>query len=172
LCWSHLIRDFRKIVDRGGKSRVIGECLLRASEDLFHDWHLVRDGKMSRKRFRRRARRIRKRVHALLEIGTASPVFGVAGMCRGILELEPAMWTFVNRLGVEPTNNAAERLIRPAVIWRKTSMGTQSPAGSRFTERILTCVATLRQQGRNVLEYLTAVRCAALNGVRAPPLIA
>lgn len=171
LCWSHLIRDFQKIVDRGGESRVIGERLLIETETLFHEWHLLRDGEISRRQLKRRTGKVRKRVRALLEIGTASTVFGVGGLCRGILELESAMWTFVDRPGVEPTNNAAERLIRPAVLWRKTSFGTQSPAGSRFAERILTCVATLRQQGRNVLEYLTALRKAALSGAPAPPLI-
>jgi transposase len=171
LCWSHLIRDFQKIVDRGGESQVIGERLVLQAESLFHDWHLLRDSEISRRQFKRRASKVRKTVRALLEIGTASTVFGVAGLCRGILELEPAMWTFVDQPGVEPTNNAAERLIRPAVLWRKTSFGTQSPAGSRFAERILTCVATLRQQGRNVLEYLTALRKAALSGAPAPPLI-
>ncbi len=70
--------------------------------------------------------------------------------------LEAALWTFVRVRGVEPTNNDAERALRRAVLWRRKSFGTQSEVGSRFVERILTVVTTLRQQGRNVLEYLTA----------------
>jgi transposase len=92
-------------------------------------------------------------------------------MCRGILELEEAMWTFVAREGVEPTNNLAERTLRPAVIWRKTSLGTQSERGSRFAERLLSCVTTLRQQHRNVLQYLTAATEAALHGTAIPSFI-
>lgn len=172
LCWAHLTRDFRRIADAGGETRVIGERLLQAEEDLFHHWHAVSAGELSRRGFRRRAAKIRRKIRSLLEIGTASRVCGVASLCRGILELEPAMWTFVERPGVEPTNNPAERAIRPAVIWRKTSMGTQSGTGSRFAERILTCVTNLRRQKRNVLDYLTAVCDAALKRVRAPPLIA
>jgi transposase len=63
--------------------------------------------------------------------------------------------------GIEPTNNNAERPLRRAVLWLRTSFGTQSESGSRFVERILTVVITLRQQGRDVLDYLTAV-CASV----------
>jgi transposase len=78
-----------------------------------------------------------------------------AGTCQEILSVEPALWTFVRVEGIEPTNNAAERALRHAVCWRKTSYGTKSTAGSHFVENILSIVATCRQQGRNVLEYLT-----------------
>ena len=95
----------------------------------------------------------------------------VAGMCKEILKVESALWTFARVEGVEPTNNAAEQAVRPAVIWRKTSFGTQSRKGSDFVERILTTVATLRIQGRNVLEYLTDACRAALQGEPAASLL-
>ena len=81
------------------------------------------------------------------------------------------MWTFVRVEGVEPTNNPAERALRHAVIWRKTSFGTQSKAGSRYVERILTAVTTLRMQKRNVLDYLVEARQAAIRGRPAPSLL-
>jgi transposase len=87
-----------------------------------------------------------------------------AGTCRELLAVEPALWTFVRVEGVEPTNNAAERALRHAVLWRKASHGTDSEIGSRFVENILTVVATCRQQGRNVLECLTGCCRAALEG--------
>jgi len=71
--------------------------------------------------------------------------------------------------GVEPTNNAAERALRHAVLWRKASYGTDSEAGSRFVENILTIVATCRQQGRSVLEYLTACCQSAIDGSLCRP---
>jgi transposase len=83
------------------------------------------------------------------------------------LAVELALWTFVRVEGVEPTNNAAERALRHAAQWRKTSHGTDSEAGSHFVGNILTVVATCRQQGRNVLEFLTQCCEAALRG--APP---
>ena len=70
--------------------------------------------------------------------------------CQAFLKLREALWTFVKVAGVEPTNNAAERAIRPGVLWRKGSFGTQSAAGSRFVESMMTVVTTLKQQQRNV----------------------
>jgi transposase len=85
--------------------------------------------------------------------------------------VEPTLWTFVDTVGVEPTNNAAERVLRQAVLWRKKSFGSRSPAGSKYVERILTVVASCRLQGRNVLEYLTAACHAALKHGTVPSLL-
>ena len=82
-----------------------------------------------------------------------------------------AMWTFARVEGVEPTNNHSERELRPAVIWRKTSFATQSNRGTRFVERIMTVVATLRKQRRHVLEYLTVAYGAALKHQAPPSLL-
>jgi hypothetical protein len=60
------------------------------------------------------------------------------------------------------------RTLRPVVLWRKSSFGTQSRAGSDFVERMLTVVATLRQQQRNVLEYVTTT-CEAVLYNQSPP---
>lgn len=68
-------------------------------------------------------------------------------------------------------NNIAERLLRRAVLWRRRSFGTQSDVGSRFVERMLTTVTTLRQQKRDVLDYLTEACAAAIRGDKAPSLL-
>jgi transposase len=81
------------------------------------------------------------------------------------------LWTFVRVEGVEPTNNTAERALRRAVLWRGKSFGTQSESGSRFVGRILTAVQSLRQQGRDVLEYLVEVCRGALSGEAQPGLV-
>jgi transposase len=91
--------------------------------------------------------------------------------CRNILKLEVALWTFVTVEGVEPTNNCAERPLRRAVLWRRRSFGTQSETGSRFVERVLTAVTTLRQQNRDVLDYLTEACAAAIRGDETPSLL-
>jgi transposase len=77
------------------------------------------------------------------------------GLSVELLALWPALWTFVTTEGVEPTNNAAERALRPAVLWRKGCFGAQSEAGNRFVERMLTVSATCRQQNRHLLTFLT-----------------
>jgi transposase len=87
------------------------------------------------------------------------------------LKRRQALWTFVRHVGVEPTNNAAERAIRPGVLWRKESFGTQSTDGSWFVEAMMMVAATLKQQHRNVLDYLTVACEAALYGEPPPSLL-
>ena len=102
-----------------------------------------------------------------MECGCAT----TARTCAEILRVEEGLWNFVWFPGVEPTNNAAERALRHAVIWRRISGGTASESGSRFVERMLTVVATCRQQGRNVLEYLTSCFEADRRGQSIPSLL-
>jgi len=168
LCWAHLLRQFRGFQDYGPEASAIGEPLELLTETMFHAWHRVRDGTMTRSAFQKLMPPLRQYVVMHLRAGMSCPVQRVAGRCREILALEPALWTFVDIAGVEPTNNAAEHGVRHPVLWRKSSFGTDSPCGSRFVERILTVVTTLRLQGRNVLDYVTEACEAALQG-RPPP---
>jgi hypothetical protein len=79
--------------------------------------------------------------------------------------------SFVQTPGVEPTNNAAERALRPAVIWRRTSFGSQSNEGSQFVSRMLTVVTSLKAQHRNVLDFLTQTYAATRLNQPTPSLI-
>src|SRR5207248_124745 len=106
-----------------------------------------------------------------LEEGTACGCAKTAATCRALRAEEPNLWTFVWHEGVEPTNNAAERALRHAVLWRKTSGGTASEGGSQFVERVLSVVGTCRQQSRNVLEYLRSCCEAQLHGRASPSLL-
>jgi Transposase IS66 family len=109
--------------------------------------------------------------NALLHEGAGCDDPKGAALCRSLLQHEPALWTFVHVEGVDPTNNPAECALRPVVLWRKSSFGTQSRAGSEFAERLLTVVATLRQQQRHVLQYVTATCQAALHHQPPPSLV-
>jgi transposase len=179
LCWAHLIREFRKIAERGGESPAIGEGLLEQARQLFKWWHRVRDGTVPRSEFMATVVAIRAEVQRWLAQGAAyQPARGeqsararTARTCRALLKVEEALWLFVKVEGIEPTNNAAERALRPAVIWRRTSLGTQSTPGSQFVARMLTVTLTLRAQQRPVLEYLTSACQAARQGLPAPSLL-
>jgi transposase len=171
LCWAHLLRDIEAMIERGGRSQEIGEALRAQARQMFHWWHRVRDGTLAHPTFARYMWPVRREVERLLDAGQRCGVPKTEGTCREILKLRQALWTFVRHEGVEPTNNAAERAIRPGVLWRKGSFGTQSAEGSRFVEVLLTVVATLKQQHRNVLAYVTAACDAALCGQPAPSLL-
>jgi transposase len=171
VCWAHLLRDFEAMRGRGGRSKELGDALLAQAHPMFTWWHRVRDGTLKRSSFRSAMTPVRREVERLLEAGSRCGVPKTAGTCQDILQRRKALWTFVQVEGVEPTNNTAERSIRPGVLWRKGSFGTQSAEGSRFVESMMTVVATLKHQKRNVLEYLTAACEATLRGEAAPSLL-
>jgi transposase len=171
LCWAHLVREFRAFTERGGAAARLGRALLRDAQEMFAQWDRVRDGTLSRRAFWLAMRPVRRRVEGRLRRGTALAEAKTAATCRELLKLAPALWTFVDLPDVEPTNNAAERALRRAVLWRKGSFGSHSAAGSRFAERGLTIAASLKQQDRNVVEYLTAACVASLHGAPAPSLL-
>jgi transposase len=171
LCWAHLLRDFEAIRGRGGVSEEIGAALLAQAHQMFTWWHRVREGTLQRSTFRSYMSPLRREGERLLDVGRRCGMPTTEGTCRDILKRREALWTFVQVEGVEPTNNTAERSIRPGVQRRKISFGTQSEAGSRFVERMMTVMATLKQQQRNILAYLTAAHEAALRGEAAPSLL-
>jgi len=171
LCWAHLLRDFQALVDRGGTSKTLGEALLCLAEDVFHWWYRVRDGTLKRATLRTYIDSQRPWLRDLLERGGRCHCAKTATFCRNLLALEPALWTFTRIEGIEPTNNAAERALRPAVLWRRRSFGCHSEAGCRFAERMLTVVQTLRLQKRAVLDYLVAAITAHRQGLDAPKLL-
>ncbi len=171
LCWAHLLRDFQALVDRGGRAKELGEQLLGFAEDVFHWWYRVRDGTLARSSLRTLINSQRPWLRDLLQSGAALPCAKTAAFCANLLELEPALWTFVRIEGVEPTNNAAERALRPAVLWRRRSFGCHSEAGCRFAERMLTVVQTLRLQERSVIDYLAEAIAAHRQGRPCPKLL-
>lgn len=171
LCWAHLIRDFTKIAERAGRSGEVGEAILKQAKRMFKLWQRVRDGPMSRADFQMAMAPIRQSVEKLIEEGVDCGHAKTTRTCKRLLKVKAALWTFVDIVGVEPTNNFAERVIRAGVMWRRVSFGTQSERGNRFVERMLTATATCRQQERNVLDYVTNAVEAKLNGTAAPSLL-
>jgi len=170
-CRAHLNRDFQAMIDRGGESAEVGERLMGHSGALFEWWHRVRDGTLSRSSFRTYVATMRPFLKEDLQRGALRACPKTAGTCRELLAGETHLWTFVRVEGIEPTNNDAERALRHGVIYRKISGGTDSETGSRFVERILSVVATCRQQDMNVLDYLTRCYQAHLDGRPLPSLL-
>jgi transposase len=107
---------------------------------------------------------VRRRVEHLLLRGAGSGNRKFQGMCRELYDHRDWLWMFLRYEAIEPTNNASERALRHAVIWRKLSFGTQSAGGSRFVETMLTVIETCRQQRRNVFLYLTDAVAAHFAG--------
>ena len=171
-CWAHLKRDFQALIDRGdNQAKRLGYDLRRMTCQLFEHWAHYREGTISRAAFVRRMAPVRREVERLLLRGVHSGNTSLVGMCGELYEHRAWLWTFVRCEGVEPTNNAGERALRHAVIWRKLCFGTQSVGGSRFVETMLTVIETCRQQRRSAFEYLTAAIHSHLSHQPAPSLV-
>jgi transposase len=171
-CWAHLKRDFQALIDHpDGQVKRLGHDLMRPTKELFRLWARCRDGTITRREFERQMQPIRQAIDGFLLRGVFSGNKKLQGMCGPLYDHRERLWTFVDVKGVEPTNNASERALRPAVIWRKLSFGTQSASGSRFVETILTVVETCHRQRRNSFEYITSAVQAHFAGQRAPSLL-
>jgi transposase len=171
LCYAHLKRDFQGLVDRGGEAEPIGRWGLAEIERLFRLWHRFRAGEFDRPELRRRLMPLQARLGRLLRRGQKNPDRKAAALCRELDKWWAALWTFARVEGVEPTNNVSERALRPAVLWRKGSFGSDSAGGSRFAQRLLTVALSCRQQGQPLLNFLVAAGEAALRGTAPPSLI-
>ncbi len=172
LCWAHLKRDFQKLLELGAATPGIGRAGQQAVPRVFAVWKDFKDGRIDRAALQARLQPVRLRFQRSLQRGSQAADKKTRRFCRRLLKVYPALWTFAAVEGLEPTNNHAERMVRPAVLWRKSSFGNHSAAGCRFTERILTAVHTLRLQKRPVLDYLHRALTAHRAGAQAPALLA
>lgn len=171
-CWAHLRRDLQGLVDRGEQAgKEVAKGLLEWSNQAFGLWQRVRDGTLSREELKQQMVVIQAGFEAGLEAGRVCGCARTEALSKNLLEKKEWLWRYVEKEGVEPTNNAAEQALRHVVLWRKSSYGTDSEAGSRFVERILSVRATCRQQGKNLLEYLTACCQAHIADRPAPSLL-
>ena len=175
LCWAHLMA----MAERQGASGEIGLELLALQQRLFEQWHHWRDGTIEWPQLQQHCRPIRRAFEQALQRvvdlgcqrGERTPWAQTVRTCRQLLQRKEALWTFLENQGVEPTNNAAERALRQSVIQRKISHGVQSASGANCRSRFLTVTTTLRQQGRDVWEFLEQAWIAHRLGGDMPSLI-
>ncbi len=172
VCWAHLLRDFRRHSEGLAEQQRFGEAGLEICRELFGAWDdFTRHG--DRERLAREIAPIKRTLRALLEPHQAKSTRNrrFRTFARNLLKLWPALWTFTEIEGVEPTNNRAERGLRGAVIYRKVSLGSQSGAGERFAERMLSVSQTCRLQGRSLFGFLIEAITASARASPTPSLV-
>jgi len=171
VCWSHLVRDFTAQAEGLAAQKEFGEAGLEIARRLFRAWdEFQQDGE--RRKLRREIAPLKRELKALLERGAKGKRHRLTrGFAKNLLKVWPALWTFATVHGVEPTNNAAERGLRGAVIYRKLSLGSQSERGERTIERLLSASVTCRLQRRSLFAYLAEVLAAKPRGDPAPLLV-
>ena len=151
LCWAHLIRDVKYLTTLPDRvTRGYGQRLLSKIKTLFRKWH--RRGQTPVARWERAAAKARREV---LAMARRAPTRGEAqNIAKRFREHGDAYFTFLDRPGIEPTNNGPERQIRFLAIDRKITQGTRGEAGRRWCERIWTALATCAQQGRSAFDFI------------------
>ena len=170
LCWAHLLRNLQGLVDHNQAESVEARRMLVEARAVFTAWHAYQCDLFDRPALQQALLPVRLRLRALLEHSATAAWQTLRKFARDVLRHWDSLWTFSRVEEMEPTNNVAERALRPAVIWRKSCFGTQSTGGSRFVERLLSVSATCRQQGRPLLTFLTDAVVAAWTGQPAPTL--
>ncbi|HEY5260781.1 MAG TPA: IS66 family transposase [Solirubrobacteraceae bacterium] len=165
ICWSHLQRDFQAQAEGSGAEQEFGQAGLRICERVFWAWEVYQHTH-DRPGLQLEIRGLRRQLKPILRQyrGKAPRYKRSRGFARNLLKAWPALWTFADRPGVTPTNNHAERALRGAVIYRKLSLGSQSHAGERRIERLLSASITCRLQHRSMFGYLAELLAANARG--------
>ena len=156
-----MIRTLQGLVDHQHTESIWAQRMLAWTRPLFEAWDADQSGLFDQIALQQALLPVRLALHELLRHGAASEWAKLPATSQDLLRHWDALWPFSRVTGLEPTNNLAERALRPAVIWRKSCYGPQSALGSRFVERMLSVRATCAQQGRTLFALLTdAVRAA------------
>lgn len=171
LCHSHIRRDFQSMLESMGETGTQGAMLKLASDRAFHLWHQFERGELDRNTLIQKMKPIESELRKRLIILRDAPKITqkAKGTATDLLRQWGSMWTYVHQEDSVPTNNEAERSIRKAVIWRKTSLGVESTKGAAFVERMLTLAGTARKRSVDLLEWLTQSIKAKLSGQSTPP---
>lgn len=171
-CNAHLLRDFEGFVAGPRGHRAFGRQGRKILWRLFGLWHRFREGLLDRTSLTAKMEQVRTRLVALLEGASTHASTRIRNFASYLRARIDAVFNFLKDPELlEPSNNPAERGLRKAVLWRKSSYGTASAAGSRFVERMLTVSESLRAQGRGVLDFLTDALVAHASGLPPPSLL-
>jgi transposase len=169
-CLAHIDRRFEKMCERPGIDGTCGKLLEEQLDRVFGLWAQFKEGAFSRTTLQEKANEWVENIRVILKFtaNEANNSKSIA-LAHDLLDRFPTLWTFLSAEGVEPTNNLAERGLRPVVVFRKLSGGSQSEWGVLFTERLMTVVCTLKQNAKNVFNFLTEIFAAHCNARSPPP---
>jgi transposase len=173
LCWCHAIRQLVEVSQRPGATGRRGTTLVKLARQVIAAHRTYLQDSRDPGWLAQQLAPLRTEIRVLLEACAAGRHERTASFATGLLEEYQALWTFadVPDLAIDPTNNAAERAVRHAVLMRKIQGGTQSQRGSRWIERIQSARETCRLQGQPVLAWLIRAATAAHHGLPAPTLL-
>ena len=171
LCHAHLRRDIQALIDLGAATNELGALLLEQSDRMFHHWHQFVAGETDRPALLAAMEPVQAQWRALLTLASTHNHRKARALGKDLLRQWASLWTFLRQEQVEPTNNRAERVIRPTVLIRKTNGGTASDAGKAFVANLQSVFVTARCQGIDALTWIEQALAAHLSGAPAPMLL-
>lgn len=171
LCHAHLLRNWRAISERKHTgAKAVGTWGVEETKRLLRLHRRFREGELTRAQLVLRMRLVKARYARLLNAAEDCGDKKAKAMAKDLNKKWAYLWTCATEDDVAPTNNVGEREIRPAVIWRKCSLGTQSDDGQRFVERILTVSSTAKTMGVSIFAFLIMATEALFNLQSAPSI--
>jgi transposase len=167
-CWAHLQRSLKGIGEFASTADAehFARDMLSAVERMFGLWYQFRGEAGSGKRLLTRAELIQqsvpiqKKICRLAEKYLDSEDRDVRNLASAFYVHWEKLFTFIEREGVEPTNNVSERAMRLFVLIRKITYGNRCAKGEIALARLITVTQTCKLPQRPLLSYLlTAVHC-------------
>lgn len=151
-CWTHLLRELRELkqtfpdnLEIKAYSKQVKTFFNRA-KDVAKD---LADGQEVEKRL--------SRLHGdLLRFSEVQRTHDdLIRLSKRLFKHRSEMLTFI-KSGTDPTNNNAEREIRPAVLMRKTSYGNRSEQGKETQAALMSMVRTCAKRGENFTQFASS----------------
>jgi transposase len=172
LCWAHIIRKLKSLKQNRGSpdAYLFAKNMLAEVGRIFTIWHAFPGSGCSRKELWLATVLERGRMKRLCRRYLDSKDAQVRTRAKSLLDNWEFLFTFLALEGVEPTNNAAERALRPFVQMRKLCFGSQSEWGERYAERLFTVTQTCRMQAVNPFHFLSELMAATFKDQPAPSL--
>jgi transposase len=163
-CYAHLSRDIEDVQKDDPEDPEVNRFVEIALPQLAAAMSL-RTLKLSKGQFLRQAASLRRDIETTMQAPATHP--GIQHIQNLFREKSERMfrWTLDPRIPAE--NNRAERELRPLVIARKVSFGSQSDAGAATRETLMSVLLTLQKRSSDPLAALTATLDALLASPRA-----
>lgn len=170
-CLAHIDRYFVKMSESPGIDGSFGKILEEQLDQVFGLWKEFKDDKIPREELQQRVTDPIENIRVTLMLASQKTKNRKhRALAHDLLNRFETLWTFVLEEGLEPTNNLAERGLRPLVILRKLSNGSQSEWGAVLIERLMTVTCTLRQNSKNLFKFLTEIFKSHQEARSPPPL--
>lgn len=157
-CYAHLLRNVQDLEKEFPEHPEIQEFVSSFAPLLARAMQL-RSLKLTREQFLVQAGQTQQEILALVQAPAQHP--GIQKIQNIFRDQKNRLFHWAKSPKVPADNNRAERELRPLVIARKISFGSQSEVGARTRETLMTVLHTLRKRAANV----TAAFEQALNGL-------